>query len=218
MKKIKKVCHNSLFRGVDAPYAPVQHYSAPPFVDSGRRKFLSVLEIVFSCFVVLVVAYWQLFSLAFYNSHTLYRHPMGAMGYLGLGMVVLIPLLFLIALWKNSLPYVKYGFLALGILAMASILPMLFIAAVFPDEPISKNSPAESYMPVRILVEFFMVPLLGLGCLWRYWCMKNYACSSYLTMLLLQHRANPCVARRTIALLLLYFALYVIFPALYEIL
>ena len=211
MKKIKKVYHNSLFRGEDAPDAPVQHYSAPSFVDSGRRKFLSVLEIVFSCFVVLVVAYWQLFSLVFYNSHTLYRHPMGAMGYLGLGMVALIPLLFLIALWKKSLAYAKYGFLGLGILALASILPMLFIAVVFPDEPLSKNSPAESYMPVRILDEFFKVPLLGLGCLWRYWCMKNYACSSYLTMLLLQHRATPGATRRTIALLLLYFSLYAIF-------
>ena len=118
----------------------MQRYSAPPFVDSGRRKFLSVLEIIFSCFVVLAVAYWQLFSTVFYNSHTLYRHPMDAMGY------------------------------------------------------------------------------LGLGCLWRYWCMKNYACSSYLTMLLLQHRATPCATRRTIALLLLYFTLYVIFPALFEIL
>lgn len=218
MKKIQKYASSLYSGGSDAPDIPVQRYSAPPFVDSGRRKFLSVLEIIFSCFVVLIVAYWQLFSTVFYNSHTLYRHPMGAMGYLGLGMVVLIPLLFLIALWKKSLAYAKYGFLGLGILALASILPMLFIAVVFPDEPLSKNSPAESYMPVRILIEFFTVPLLGLGCLWRYWCMKNYACSSYLTMLLLQHRATHCATRRTIALLLLYFTLYVIFPALFEIL
>lgn len=211
MKKIKKSMPQPSIQREDAPDTPVQHHSDPPFLNSGRRKFLSVLEIVFSCFVVLVVAYWQLFSTVFYNSHTLYRHPMGAMGYLGLGMVVLIPLLFLIALWKKSLAYAKYGFLGLGILALASILPMLFIAVVFPDEPLSKNSPAESYMPVRILIEFFTVPLLGLGCLWRYWCMKNYACSSYLTMLLLQHRATPGATRRTIALLLLYFSLYAIF-------
>ena len=66
MKKIQKYASSLYSGGSDAPDTPMQHYSAPPFVDSGRRKFLSVLEIIFSCFVVLIVAYWQLFSTVFY--------------------------------------------------------------------------------------------------------------------------------------------------------
>ena len=65
-------------------------------------------------------------------------------------------------------------------------------------------------MMLQVLRGFSLIPLLGLGCLWRYGCLRRYACTSYLTMLLLQHRAEPGTARRTLALLLLYIALYVI--------
>ncbi len=208
MKKIKKVCPIPLPQGDGAPliFEPVP----APFINSGWRKLLSVLEIIFSCLIVLFMAYWQLFVTAMSNFDTLYEHPIGAQAYLGLGMVVLIPILFLLALWKKSLPYVKYGFLGLGIFALVSILPMLFIAAVFPDEPIERSYPVESFMMVHVLVGFFMIPLLGLGCLWRYWCLRRYACSSYLAMLLLQHRSNPGATRRTLTLLLFYLSLYVI--------
>ena len=208
MKKIKKVCLIPLPQGDEVPL--IFETVPAPFINSGWRKLLSVLEILFSCLIVLFVAYAQLFTVAMGNFDTLYEIPIGAQAYLGLGMVALIPLLFLLALWKKSIPYVKYGFLGLGILALVSILPMLFIAAVFPDEPIERSRPVESFMMVHVLVGFFMIPLLGLGCLWRYWCLRRYACSSYLTMLLLQHRAEPGTERRTLALLLLYFCLYVI--------
>ncbi len=208
MKKLNKVCLGASGEKREAPHIFVP--APAPFIDSWGRKFLSVLEILFSCLIVLFVAYAQLFTVAMGNFDTLYEIPIGAQAYLGLGMVALIPLLFLLALWKKSIPYVKYGFLGLGILALVSILPMLFIAAVFPDEPIERSRPVESFMMVHVLVGFFMIPLLGLGCLWRYWCLRRYACSSYLTMLLLQHRAEPGTARRTLALLLLYIALYVI--------
>lgn len=208
MKKLNKVC-----LGASGEKREALHIFMPapaPFIDSRGRKFLSVLEILFSCLIVLFVAYAQLFTTTMGNFDTLYEIPIGAQAYLGLGMVALIPLLFLLALWKKSIPYVKYGFLGLGILALVSILPMLFIAAVFPDEPIERSRPADSLMMLQVLRWFSLIPLLGLGCLWRYGCLRRYACSSYLTMLLLQHRAEPGTARRTLALLLLYIALYVI--------
>lgn len=208
MKKLNKVC-----LGASGEKREALHIFMPapaPFIDSRGRKFLSVLEILFSCLIVLFVAYAQLFTMAMGNFDTLYEIPSGAQAYLGLGMVALIPLLFLLALWKKSIPYVKYGFLGLGILALVSILPMLFIAAVFPDEPIERSCPADGLMMLQVLRGFSLIPLLGLGCLWRYGCLRRYACSSYLTMLLLQHRAEPGTERRTLALLLLYIALYVI--------
>ncbi len=208
MKKLNKVC-----LGASGEKREALHIFMPapaPFIDSWGRKFLSVLEILFSCLIVLFVAYAQLFITTMGKFDTLYEIPIGAQAYLGLGMVALIPLLFLLALWKKSIPYVKYGFLGLGILALVSILPMLFIAAVFPDEPIERSCPADGLMMLQVLRGFSLIPLLGLGCLWRYGCLRRYACSSYLTMLLLQHRAEPGTARRTLALLLLYIALYVI--------
>lgn len=215
MKKLNKVCLGASGEKSEAPLIFVP--TPAPFIDSWGRKFLSVLEILFSCLIVLFVAYAQLFITAMGKFDTLYEIPSGAQASLGLGMVALIPLLFLLALWKKSIPYVKYGFLGLGILALVSILPMLFIAAVFPDEPIERSRPADGLMMLRVLRGFSLIPLLGLGCLWRYRCLRRYACSSYLTMLLLQHRAEPGTARRTLALLLLYIALYVILIPLTEV-
>ena len=215
MKKLNKVC-----LGASGEKREALHIFLPapaPFIDSRGRKLLSVLEILFSCLIVLFVAYAQLFITTMGNFDTLYEIPIGAQAYLGLGMVALIPLLFLLALWKKSIPYVKYGFLGLGILALVSILPMLFIAAVFPDEPIERSCPADGLMMLRVLRGFSLIPLLGLGCLWRYGCLRRYACSSYLTMLLLQHRAEPGTARRTLALLLLYIALSVTLTPLTEV-
>ena len=100
MKKIKKVCSIPFPQGDGAPliFEPVP----APFINSGWRKLLSVLEIIFSCLIVLFMAYWQLFVTAMSNFDTLYEHPIGAQAYLGLGMVVLIPILFLLALWKKA--------------------------------------------------------------------------------------------------------------------
>lgn len=169
MKKLNKVCLGASGEKSEAPHIFVP--APAPFIDSRGRKFLSVLEILFSCLIVLFVAYAQLFITTMGKFDTLYEIPSGAQASLGLGMVALIPLLFLLALWKKSIPYVKYGFLGLGILALISILPMLFIAAVFPDEPFKRSRPTDGLMMLQVLRGFSLIPLLGLGCLWRYGCL-----------------------------------------------